>query len=132
MKTTAFILKLATLFLLLAAFKCDHQESTSCDDYVSKLDRMRTQIETIVEASVCDENFECQSMPFGSKPCGGPWSYLVYSTSIDTLELLHLVDTYNKIEQEYNVACQQYSDCMLVSPPQKLECENNKCIAIYY
>ncbi|RXJ52257.1 hypothetical protein [Gelidibacter gilvus] len=131
MRKSTFVLKLAVLFLLLTAFTCDDQDDRSCEDYVSKLEDIRTKIETLVETSECNKDLECHFLAFGSKPCGGPWSYLVYSTAIDTLELRSLVDAYNKMEQEYNVACQQYSDCMFVSPPLRLECENNKCIAIY-
>lgn len=116
---------------LLTAFKCDDQDNNSCEDYVSKLDQMRAKIQNLAEASVCNKNFECLSIALGSKPCGGPWTYLIYSTAINTLELHSLVDAYNKMEQEYNVACQQFSDCMFVSPPLRLKCENNKCIAIY-
>ena len=131
MKTLTIIAKSGLILLILNAFKCDDHEHKSCENYVSKLDELRTKIENLVDASVCNENFECRSIAFGSKPCGGPWSYLVYSTSIDTLNLHDLVDVYNKIEQDYNGNCQQYSDCMFLSPTPQLECENNKCIAIY-
>ncbi|HUH28329.1 hypothetical protein [Gelidibacter sp.] len=131
MKKSAFVLKLSVLFLLLTANKCDDPENSSCEDYVSQLDGLRVKIENLANTSVCKENFECRYMAFGSKPCGGPWNYLVYSTSIDTLELHSLVNAYNKMEQELNVACERVSDCMMVNPPQRLECKNNKCIAIY-
>ncbi|MBA6151858.1 hypothetical protein [Gelidibacter maritimus] len=133
MKASTFIIKLVFLFLLLTAFKCDDQDSNSrsCDDYISKLEQMKAEIKDLGEASVCDKNFECRSIALGSKPCGGPWSYLVYSTSIDTLTLHNLVEAHNKLEREYNTACQQYSDCMMVKPPLRIECEDNKCIAIY-
>ncbi|MBO3096654.1 hypothetical protein [Gelidibacter pelagius] len=133
MKASSYVIKLGFLFLLLTAFKCDEQDSNSrsCEDYISKLDLMKVEIQSLAETSVCDKNFECRSIGLGSKPCGGPWSYLVYSTSIDTFALHNLVDAHNKLEREFNMACQQYSDCMMVNPPLRLECEDNKCIAIY-
>lgn len=131
MKTLIFVLKFAVPFLLLTAFKCDDRDTMSCEDYVSKLALMKAEIKNLADASICNENFECRSIALGSKPCGGPWSYLVYSTSIDTLALLDLVEAHNKLERVFNVECQQYSDCMMVNPPLRLECEDNKCIAIY-
>ncbi|MBJ7879750.1 hypothetical protein [Gelidibacter salicanalis] len=92
---------------------------------------MKTTIQDLAGASVCNGNFECLYIAFGSKPCGGPWSYLVYSTSIDTLKLTNLVDTYNQLEKMLNSECGRISDCAFVVPPQRLECKNNTCIAIY-
>ena len=70
--------------------------STQCEDDIppvtqeteeQELALLKNEIEDLANASVCDDAFECKFIAFGSKPCGGPWSYLVYSTSIDTEEL---------------------------------------------
>ena len=132
MKTTTFILKLTVVFLLFTAFKCDDDtDSFTCEDRISQLSEMKATIRNLADASVCNENFICRSIAFGSKPCGGPWGYLVYSTSIDTLKLAELVKKHNQLETRINQECNRISDCAFVSPPQRLECEDNKCIAIY-
>ena len=131
MRTSTSILKFVVLFCLLSAFTCEENEPMTCERYVSELGIMKTEINNLAEASVCNENFECRSIALGSKPCGGTWSYIVYSTSINTLALQKLVEAHNKLEREFNAECQQYSDCMMVNPPQRLECENNKCIAVF-
>ena len=74
--------------------------------------------------------FECKVIAFGSKPCGGPWSYLVYSTSIDEERLEALVESYNIYEQDYNMACDVASDCMFVTEPTELTCEDGKCVIV--
>ena len=132
MKITLFVLKLASLSLLLSAFQCDDTTNElTCEKKMSQLNEMETTIQSLVDTSVCNENFKCRAIAFGSKPCGGPWSYLVYSTSIDTLKLNKMVETYNQLEAKINQECERFSDCAMVSPPQRLECENNKCIAVY-
>lgn len=128
---TITLLSLSCLFILLTAFTCDEQDSLSCEERISKLNAMQSTIQNFAETSVCNDNFECRSIPFGSKPCGGPWSYLVYSTSIDTLKLTNLVDTYNQLEKILNSECGRTSDCAFVNPPQQLQCKNNNCIATY-
>ena len=50
---------------------------------------------------------------------------------IDTLQLTKLVEQYNHLEATINQECGRVSDCAIVNPPQGLECENNRCIAIY-
>lgn len=131
MKTSTFLIPLTCLFILLTAFKCNDVENMSCEEKRSKLNEMKITIENLAETSVCNENFECRYLALGSKPCGGPWGYLVYSTSIDTLKLTKLVENYNQLEKMMNTDCGLMSDCSMVMPPQQLTCENNKCIAIY-
>ena len=132
MKTATFVLKLAVVFLLFTAFKCDDDTgSFACEERILQLSEMNATIQNLAATSVCNESFECRSIAFGSKPCGGPWGYLVYSTSIDTLKLTKLVEKHNQLETTINQECDRSSDCAFVSPPQRLECEDNKCIAVY-
>ena len=60
-----------------------------------------------MDTSVCGEEYECRYIGVGSKPCGGPWEFLFYTTSIDTLELQSLVAAYNALEADYNESSQQ-------------------------
>ena len=74
---------------------------------------------------------DCAYIAFGSKPCGGPWSYLVYSISIDVDLLKSKVKQYNKMEDEYNRKHGIASDCAIVLPPTSLNCVNDKCVGVY-
>ena len=130
MKTIITFL-LSSLFIVLSANKCDNQDTMTCEEMRDQLNEMKTNIQNLADTSICNATFECRSIALGSKPCGGPWGYLVYSTSIDTLKLSKLVATYNQHEKLMNTECGLISDCSFVSPPQQLECKNNRCIAIY-
>ncbi|WP_027138195.1 hypothetical protein [Gaetbulibacter saemankumensis] len=127
----ALILLLA-ICLVTLSFKCEDDYSPKNQEEDKKaLDILKSEIETLSSQSVCNDNYMCKYMALGSKPCGGPWSYLIYSTSIDTQKLENLVSQYNKKEQEYNENYKVSSDCAMVLPPSQIDCENNRCIAVY-
>ncbi len=118
--------------LSLVAFQCDEDErALTQEEEQTKLDNMKTEIERLANTSTCGDNITCKFIAFGSKPCGGPWTYLVYSTSIDTNKLEDLVEVYNQYEQDFNINWSIASDCAVTTPPTSVECENNICIAIY-
>ena len=92
---------------------------------------LKIEIESLANASVCNESTECKFIAFGSKPCGGPWSYLIYSTSIDTNKLEVMVEDYNQKEADYNQKYGVGSDCSVALPPTSITCENNTCVAVF-
>ncbi len=113
------------------ATTCEDDIILTSEDRFDSLNEIELEIENLINDSECGGNFECRYIAFGSKPCGGPWSYLIYSTSIDTLKLERLVDRYNANEDIYNFECNVVSDCSIPNPPIDFECENNKCIPIF-
>lgn len=132
MKKSIITLGLMSLFISLTAMQCDDDDvSASCENSVENLLALKANIENLASASVCGDDFECRYIAFGSKPCGGPWEYLIYTTSIDTLELTTLVNEYNQLEADYNVNCDAVSDCMAAIPPTGFECVNNQCVPIF-
>ncbi|MCK7589612.1 hypothetical protein M0G43_03390 [Subsaxibacter sp. CAU 1640] len=132
MKRTTLILGFASLFILLTAMKCDKDDTADyCENTKLELLEFKTSIESLANTSVCGGGFECRYISFGSKPCGGPWDFLIYSTSIDTLTLQSLVAEYNQMEANYNLNCNMASDCSTPQPPVGFECENNQCIPVY-
>jgi len=88
-------------------------------------------IEDLASTSVCNEATECKYIGYGSKPCGEPSTYLIYSTSIDIEKLEQMVAEYNQKSSDLNIKLGRISDCMFVSPPVSLNCENNTCVAVY-
>ena len=123
---------LTSLFLFTAALceSLDDGIPFTCEDELRSLTELKLIIEQLVNESVCNETTECRTIAFGSKPCGGPWSYLVYSTSIDTIQLQEMVEDYNAIEADYNTRCGGASDCMFVTEPTELDCVDGKCIVV--
>lgn len=129
MKTPKLYLLLAFPLLFMAT-QCDDDDELSCNQQLEILSDLSDQIDTLIASSSCNDASECRYIAFGSKPCGGPWEYLVYSTSIDTLQLQNLVEEYNLLESDYNQNCDVVSDCLFVGPPQELSCENGQCTIV--
>lgn len=124
-------LPLLAICLLFMAFQCEDDANLTKEQEQQELAALKQTIEELANASVCDENTECKFIAFGSKPCGGPWSYLVYATSIDVAKLEMLVEAYNQKEADFNTTYGVASDCAFVMPPTSLICENNTCIPVY-
>jgi len=131
MKTSPFQFLIIACFLSIS-FSCgDDNTKLSQDGERTQLNDLKTEIEKLASTSVCDDNNTCKYLGLGSKPCGGPWEYLIYSTSIDTEKLEQLVKNYNQKEKAFNIKWGAISDCAVANPPSSIKCENNICIAVY-
>ena len=132
MEISKTISRVGVFLLLLSLYHCGTTHSLPPQDFHStKLNNMKAAIQELADSSICTNDTQCRSIAFGSKPCGGPRTYLVYSSSIDTARLATLVEDYNKLEMRINQERGLISDCGFVTPPQVLRCSNNKCVAIY-
>lgn len=86
-------------------------------------------IEQEIGIPYANEPSQCKLIPFGSKPCGGPWGYLVYSTlKTDESRLKQLVSDFNQLQKKINEAGKILSDCAL-APQPKLEFADRLCAA---
>lgn len=84
----------------------------------SDLESLRKQIDEEIGDARADRVSQCRTIAFGSKPCGGPWQYLAYSTrETNTLKLSTLVARYNELEAEINLSEGRASDCAYVTRP---------------
>lgn len=131
MKKSIFKFILAPLCLVLLSTQCDEDNELTQEQELEELNILKTEIETLASTSICNENTECKFIGLGSKPCGGVWSYLIYSTSIDIDELESLVQTYNERQDNFNRKWGVISDCSLANPPTSISCENNTCVAVF-
>lgn len=117
--------------LVLMSFQCDDDTNLTQEKEALELNTLKQTIDDLASQSVCNESSECNFVAFGSKPCGGPWSYLIYSTSMDEDSLLLLVEQYNQKQDAFNKKWGLVSDCAAVLPPTSMTCENNTCIPVY-
>ncbi|MDO9261496.1 MAG: hypothetical protein Q7U08_06115 [Flavobacteriaceae bacterium] len=129
-KTIVFSVILFLLFLT-ACEVLDINNNKSQEEDLKELIAHKEYILSLVATASCTSNSQCEYVALGSKPCGGPWSYLVYPSSMDTRILLEQVTIYNLKEHQYNQKWGVFSDCMLVAPPTRVDCVNNKCVAVY-
>ena len=83
-----------------------------------RMEELQVAILALIGDPVCDSVEECRYIAFGDKPCGGPWSYLVYSISrTDSVQLKTLVDEHRRLNKEWNAKTGALSDCGLARSP---------------
>jgi hypothetical protein len=124
---------------IIAFLSCDEIESGECPDTASciapdtltidDLPILRKTILNLAIDSYCESDNQCDFVGFGSKPCGGPWEYLIYSNNADTTTLFELVDRYNELDKESNILNGKSSDCAIAIPPDSVICSANGCVA---
>ncbi|CAM4074947.1 hypothetical protein [Gillisia limnaea] len=108
-----------------------------CDDVKSdqeltilELEKQLQEIYAFIDNGACSQDSECSFMPYGSKACGGPQGYLLFSSGIDVQALHKMVEKHRIAEETYNKQNRIISDCSIPAPPEKLACEDGKCIQI--
>ncbi|TXE13080.1 hypothetical protein FUA26_04600 [Seonamhaeicola algicola] len=129
-KFVALIFVLSIVFLA-GCLSDDDNQVSSYNSELETLTQLKNDIETIAESSVCNETSTCKIIAFGSKPCGGPWSYLVYSTSINIQDFETKVEQYNQLESIFNAKWGVVSDCAVILQPKDVTCQNNVCVPVY-
>ena len=93
----------------------------------ARLRAMEEQIELLIGAATCEADNECRSVPVGAKPCGGPWTYQIYSTrATDSKKLLERVAAHRTLNVELNRRYGWTSDCRVVSEPA-VSCREGRC-----
>ncbi|PHQ56712.1 MAG: hypothetical protein COC16_02580 [Lutibacter sp.] len=129
MKTLQYLIK--TIALLAIVLGCTNNSETSQETDLLELKDLKDEIDLLISQSICADNNACDFLTFGSKACGGPKEYLVFSNSINVADLEVKVTSYNALEKIYNMKWDIVSDCMFVLPPTNVECINGECTAIY-
>lgn len=121
------------LFVLVFALSACN-ENTDLEDQdkdIVILKELKNEILDLANKNICSGDEDCEFVGLGSKPCGGFWSYVVYSSSSDTEELLNKVEYYNNFEKDLNAKYNLISDCSLALPPIGFICEDGKCKGRY-
>ena len=104
------------------------QDQAQLDSLRQRISALRSRVQAQVADPVATSLESCRAMPFGAKPCGGPWTYIVYSTEVaDSTELEEIVARYNAVEAELNHRTGQTSDCAVVAPP-RLTWDGSRCL----
>jgi len=122
------ILSIALVVAFLASGCND--EPTREEESVALKSR-KQEILSYANSSVCSDSSTCRYTGLGSKPCGGPWTYIIYSTSIDTTRLLQMITQYNAEEDQYNRKWGLFSDCSIPPPPDSVRCLNGVCVGYW-
>lgn len=96
----------------------------------NKMETLMVQVENTRQVEASDVS-QCRTVPFGSKPCGGPSGYLVYSAkTTDEKKLTTLLEEVTRLEREFNQVSGMASTCDIESPPRvKLDSVSGKCVS---
>jgi len=97
----------------------------------AEIDKLKIEIKSLADESVCSEEFSCFSVGIGAKPCGGFWEYIVYSNSIDVVSFFAKIETMNDLEKTYNEKYMIQSDCFIAMPPGSMDCVDGKCVGVF-
>lgn len=94
-----------------------------------QLAEMRREIDALVGDAAGVALEDCRYAGLGSKPCGGPWEYIIYSaSSTDSTALAERLTAYNAFEAEMNELYGYASDCSVPNEPV-LAYRDGRCVA---
>lgn len=125
-----WFLKILALSFLLQSFQCTDTAAVPVIVESSQLVTKNQEIQNYINSFSCSESVGCGFIAFGSKPCGGPRSYLLFSNSVNLSKLQEMVRKYNEMDKLYNIQTNAISDCMYQSPPTEVKCVNGVCTII--
>jgi hypothetical protein len=95
----------------------------------ARIRRLEVEARAMAQADGCGEEGQCRTAPVGSRPCGGPRTYVVYcATSTDTMALFAKLRELARAEEEYNKKEGMASTCEFREPPN-VELSNASCRA---
>lgn len=102
---------------------------TDKEEINRKAESLYLSINQLIENKSCESNNDCALLAVGSRPCGGPETYRVYSKAeTDTQQLQSLTNQYNQLMKRINESEGRVGICV-VAPKPKFSCANNVCRA---
>lgn len=85
------------------------------------------QIRSLIGAAGCTSDQQCQVLPVGARACGGPASYLAWSSAnTDGARLQALAERHKAEQQADNMATGRISTCIAIAPPA-VACRAGTC-----
>ena len=90
---------------------------------------MRREIDALVGDATGASIADCRLAGLGSKPCGGPWEFVIYAaSSTDSTALAEKLTAHNAFEAEMNERYGLVSDCLFPNEPV-LAYRDGRCVA---
>jgi hypothetical protein len=85
------------------------------------------QIQTEIGDAACNSDAQCRTLAIGAKPCGGPESYLAWSTQRGRADRLERLATdYRQQREAENQREGRLSNCLFVIDPGA-QCKASRC-----
>jgi hypothetical protein len=94
---------------------------------LAELKQLKENFAALIADKTCDNSSQCRVIAVGSRACGGPSSYAVFSSKMANKNKVNtLADKVTKYESQYNAQTGRMSICQhLVAP--STQCINNVC-----
>lgn len=84
-------------------------------------------IDNYVGNANAEQLSQCDIVPIGAKPCGGPWGYLVFSTQNSNKSvLINYANRYTELDSIRNIEEDRGSTCD-ITPVPDLTLQNGAC-----
>lgn len=97
------------------------EQSTAPQDLYAKIQKAASN-------QGCTSDADCELLPMGAKPCGGPEGYMAYSkNNSDEAQLQKMAQNYKESRQKYNEDNQVMGTCV-VTPKPLVSCVRNQCM----
>ena len=114
-------MRLLFLSLLTLAPTCQPAQTPSGEEPAdtTRVERLEAEARALAKTTGCSGPGSCQTAPVGSRPCGGPRTYLVYcATTTDTAALFAKLEQLRRAEERANQASGMMSTCEFRMPPE--------------
>jgi hypothetical protein len=122
--------RILVLSILLQSFLCTDPNESSVNITSAQLETKKQEIQNYINSFTCSESVGCSFIAFGTKPCGGPYTYLLFPNSVNLTKLKEMVANYNEMNRLFNIQTEAISDCMYQLPPTEVKCVNGVCTII--
>ncbi len=97
---------------------------------VNDIKTAKKELNALIANTQCDTSAQCKVMPVGSKACGGPSDYVVYSTkAANEGQVSSLAKQITALEKAYNTQNEMMSTCQHLTAPST-QCVENKCVKL--
>ena len=126
--SSALLRAMCAGFLLLAASACGSVPTQDDAPPAPGNSSLLAQIQAEVGAAACDSTQQCQTIAIGAKACGGPESYLAWSTkNNDGKKLKALAQAHAEASRKQQQADGMMSTCSIVTDPGA-SCVAGRCV----
>lgn len=86
-------------------------------------------IDAVIATVPCTNPAEWKFSAIGSKPCGGPSSYIAYPVKLED-EIMPQIEKFTAMQSAFNKKYGLMSDCSMVMPPAEILCANGKAVLV--
>jgi hypothetical protein len=84
-------------------------------------------IRALAGSAACTESSQCRSLPVGATPCGGPESYLSYSTASTDEQVLRALGERHKAERQAQIRARGLTSICRHLPDPGAVCTAGAC-----